>query len=243
MLAALSWDPAIQGILTVAIAVVLLMGSVYLLLATNTGARLGLLIALAALFGWCAILGFVWTIYGKGVADQGRAPEWKVIEVNTGDLNQAATDEVAEDPDLSTWTELPAGDPARGEAQAAAEAAIAGEEPGKPFATTSDFLVVDAFEKGGETYFATFRHRPHFAVMQVQAVIPQETVPGQAPPTPEADEDAPVISVVMERDLGNKRFRPAAFTFLSLVLFGICANALHRRDKLAAEARSKATTG
>lgn len=35
--AGISWDPGIRGILTVAVGVAVLMGSVYILLATNTG--------------------------------------------------------------------------------------------------------------------------------------------------------------------------------------------------------------
>ncbi len=46
LFAGISWDPGIRGILTVAVGVAVLMGSVYLILATNTGARLGMLIAL-----------------------------------------------------------------------------------------------------------------------------------------------------------------------------------------------------
>ena len=44
----ISWDPTIRGYLVVATGVAVLCGSVYLLLATNTGVRLGFLIAAAA---------------------------------------------------------------------------------------------------------------------------------------------------------------------------------------------------
>ena len=62
----LAWDPTIRGVLVVVTAVVVLSGSVYLLLATNTGARLGFLIAAAGLFGWMTIMGVVWWLYGIG---------------------------------------------------------------------------------------------------------------------------------------------------------------------------------
>ena len=51
IIAGLGWDPAIRGILSVLTGVVVLMGSVWLLLATNTGARLGMLLSLAGLAG------------------------------------------------------------------------------------------------------------------------------------------------------------------------------------------------
>ena len=41
LMAGITWDPFIRGVLIVIVAVVLLPGSVYLVLATDTGARLG----------------------------------------------------------------------------------------------------------------------------------------------------------------------------------------------------------
>src|SRR5688572_17393581 len=72
------------------------MGSVYLLVATNTGARLGLLITLAALSGWMLIMGIIWMAYGIGL--KGREPTWTAVEINHGDLTSA---------DLAVARELP----------------------------------------------------------------------------------------------------------------------------------------
>ena len=44
--AGIAWDPQIRGILTVLVGVGVLMGSVYLLLATNVAQRLGFLLSL-----------------------------------------------------------------------------------------------------------------------------------------------------------------------------------------------------
>ncbi len=71
-LLAVGWEPEIRGALVVIIGAVALMGSVYLILGTNMGARLGLLVALAGLFGWMATMGAVWWTYGIGL--QGRQP-------------------------------------------------------------------------------------------------------------------------------------------------------------------------
>lgn len=79
MLGTLAWDPQIRGILIVAVVVVMLPGSIYLLLATNVGARLGFLLAIAGITGWTMILGVTWTFYGQGL--KGRDPSWKVQEV------------------------------------------------------------------------------------------------------------------------------------------------------------------
>jgi hypothetical protein len=56
-------------------------------------------------------------------------------------------------------------------------------------------------------------------------------VPGEAPPLPEVDTNAPVISVVMLRDLGNVRFIPFLYFVISLALFVLFAWILHSRDK------------
>ncbi|MBS1838840.1 MAG: hypothetical protein JST64_14190, partial [Actinobacteria bacterium] len=67
LLAAIQFDPHVRGVLVVLVGVGVLVGSVYLLLATNTGIRNGFLIAMAGLFGWMASMGAVWWIYGIGL--------------------------------------------------------------------------------------------------------------------------------------------------------------------------------
>ena len=62
--AGIAWDPQIRGFLAVLVGVVVLMGSVYLLLGTNLGARLGFLVAISWIFGWCTIMGLTWWMYG-----------------------------------------------------------------------------------------------------------------------------------------------------------------------------------
>ena len=84
MLSAISWDPGFRGILVVLTGVVVLCGSVFLLLATNTGVRLGFLLALTGLFGWMTIMGIIWSMYGIGY--KGPTPTWKVLDVNEGNI-------------------------------------------------------------------------------------------------------------------------------------------------------------
>ncbi|MDZ7674446.1 MAG: hypothetical protein U5K30_05200 [Acidimicrobiales bacterium] len=127
VLAGIAFDPTIRGILSVLVGVVVLMGSVYLLLGTNTGARLGFLLAMTGFFGWMAIMGALWWIYGIGM--QGQAPEWDVVEYNEGDPAQAVTDDVrdldfsvlpsdADGIDHETLQDLPDEDPEQFEALA-----------------------------------------------------------------------------------------------------------------------------
>ncbi len=90
------WDPGFRGVLTVAVAVVILMGSVFLILATNSGARLGFQLALTGFFAWMTVMGTIWSIYGIG--PKGPAPTWKVVDVIRTDACTAQTaDDVPED--------------------------------------------------------------------------------------------------------------------------------------------------
>lgn len=84
LIAGLAWDPEIRGFLAVLTGVVVLMGSVWLLLSTNSGTRLGTLIAGAGFFGWMAIMGSVWWIYGIGYA--GDRPVFEQLEIVEQDL-------------------------------------------------------------------------------------------------------------------------------------------------------------
>ena len=60
VLAGIAWDPQIRGFLALGVGVVVLLGSVYLVMVTNLGSRLGFLLAAAAFWGWLMIMGFVW---------------------------------------------------------------------------------------------------------------------------------------------------------------------------------------
>lgn len=71
----ISWDPELRGLLTVALAAALLVGTVWLLLVLNTGIRLGSMIALAGLFGWFTIMAVIWWLLGIGYV--GDSPTWQ----------------------------------------------------------------------------------------------------------------------------------------------------------------------
>jgi len=280
LLAALSWDPQIRGALIVVTAFVILPGSVYLLLATNTGAKLGFLLAAAGFFGWMAVMGWVWVVYGIGL--KGEQPAWEVEEVVTGDVAENGTTEEAEGFPVG-WRELRTGDAILGDAAAEADAVLAPSEGGEGeaeggdappvqpvFEDATQYALVGGYAKGGENYWipggglATETskgnagsnpfskvverlkrgpfHAPHYAVIQVAPVIPQPTLTG-APPTPAPDPSKPVVSVVMVRDLGSLRYPSFLIAISMTIVFGLVANALHRRDKeiMAARAAAPAT--
>jgi hypothetical protein len=256
-----TWDPGIRGILVVAVGVAVLMGSVYMILSTNLGSRLGFLVAVAGLSGWMALMGFVWAMYGIGY--KGTAPHWVVEEVVTSqtktDLDAAHLQKAH---DLSKWRELPADDPSRGEAQAAASSALITEGSRvKAFTADTDFQVIDAFTIGGKpvskhvSWSKPFGdkgfkgwlegwipgpHPPHYSVIQVQAVEKVKVPFGETPPAPKIDTSAPVQSVVLVRDQGKLRVPSVLIMIASLIVFGITTNTLHRRDKATWAARAAA---
>src|SRR3954447_4209699 len=121
VLGSISWDPFIRGVLIVAVAVLVLCGSIYLLLATNTGARVGFLLAVAGLTGWMGVMGIVWMVTGS-TADIGRPASWKVEEVVTGDINELSTTTSGFP---RRFEKLQAGDPELGDAQSAADKVLA----------------------------------------------------------------------------------------------------------------------
>jgi hypothetical protein len=292
--AGLSWTPGVRGILVVAVGVAVLMGSVYLLLATNLGARLGLLVALTGLFGFMVILTLLWWLLPPANGPRGNNPRWEVVEVyvnggepaDTAELEQlippdqlptseeilAAHPELeAEYPNGFVLSDLQANNPdiiaeflpqdslngwrltpssSAGEAQTAADAALVADGF---FTAATDYKKLNTFEFGGKPRRAdacedsellcrarfrlerlvTFWDNPvHYAVVQVQPVIPQEAQPGEAPPLPKVDPSQPVYSVVLVRDLGDVRLIPFIYFLISLSLFIIFAVVLHNREKV-----------
>jgi hypothetical protein len=329
VLAGIAWDPTIRGVLVVLVAVVVLFGSIWLIISTNVGARLGTLIGLAALFGWMFIMGSLWWVYGIGWI--GDAPTWETVDINTGDLSASVVDEVTMLPDrsvlidtygtplevveasgnddvikefnpelapeeeglsdeeieaaradsqlkaeLTTYSEVAAVAPEvitdagmqfggwnllstadAGEAQAQASADLI--ENGY-FSAPDELLNLEAYDIGGKESLdddptrwdrisltvenaLTLTHPTRYAVVEVQAAAEQETVVGQAPPRPRPDEAAPVVSVVMQRNLGDRRLPPALVTIASLIIFLVLCYMLHTRDKKLMERRAAFAAG
>lgn len=300
LLGAIQWSPGFKGVLTVAVGVAILCGSVALILGTNSGARLGFLIALTGLFGWFIVMGIIWSIYGIGY--KGPAPSWKVLDVVQGSPAASRVDKAdslplpddvpdpvalrdadpklieefpkeAKDPvigdiagadkavedkinrEIAPWKILVTSNRFTGETQAAVAEAL-GPNGQKLFEDSSKYVVIESFYTGGKKgrtdnsivgrvlYKAksavSFFNDPFLVAVQLQEVVPQDTKPGQAPPLSVANKDAPVVTVVMERDRGALRQPQLAFTGFSIIVFAVLANALHRRDRYAAEQRAAA---
>ena len=261
-LVAIAWEPELRGILIVIIAVVVLCGSIYMILATNLGARLGFLVTLTGLAGWMALMGLIWMVYGIGL--KGPEPSWEAVPGRTvlqdpDALYQAGVFiERVDIPDGSSfsdqaalvaaqfesegWAPLSEEDTGFGQASAAASTFL--EETGT-FAA-GEFRAVNVFDIGGERSpkindsldFLAFRHEPHFAVVEVAPLVPTRTEPGRAPAAAEIDTTRQHQYVYMVRDLGARRQPAFVLTLGAGLIFLALCWLLHRRERVLTTNRS-----
>lgn len=165
---AIGWEPELRGLLTVVIAVVILMGSIYMIMATNMGARLAFLVTIAGLSGWMMLMGMVWWIYGIGL--RGEDPTWQpvagaaVLQDTEALRSGGVLETLPPVPDDATPAEeaaivgdelleedfimLDPASPASGQAQA--EASVLLEEQGAFQA--GEFVITNVYDIGGDRY-------------------------------------------------------------------------------------------
>lgn len=252
LLAAISWDPQVRGALIVMTAVVLLCGSVYLILATNTGIRTGFLLAAAAVFGWLCMLFAIWSVYGLAQGPRGSSPEWDLTEIVEGPISLSTTPGVEDFPE--GWEELSSDQRAYADAAAAGTAFLIPPVPAAgghgetkveerefdpPFESTEEFVIVQVWDKGGNDWpmignvdlFAVF-HEPHYSIVVAAPVLEEPGGITSVPQTPQPDPDAPLYQVVMTRNLGTVRLPTAVFSLLTGAIFVLIVFHLHRRERL-----------
>ena len=259
ILAIVSWDPVLTGYLAVIIAVGVLCGSVYLLLATNLGVRLGFLVAWTGLWGWMLLMSLVWWVFGIGWI--GSQPGWNVTHVaaNPATVPVAVVQDLARydlDQAPPEWTEVDEAD-----IRSAADSHVVCDDADPRrllavnscrFSAATDFVTHRVLITGGERYrplgvpdnvvtqyFLPSRGMPEYAVVQIQPFAPMPDVDPNLVddegtvilPQAQIDDDAPVYSIVMVRDHGSVRLRPALLAIFSALLFGLGCYHLHRRDQ------------
>ena len=244
------WNPTILGILVALCAVGLFCGSVYLLLGTNLGGRLGFLVAAAGLTGFLVLLTSLWWTSGNGGIDPptGRAPRWNVVAVvkNPSEAKIDAVRSIEKKGRKLTPAELTNLRPAIDTAVVPA-VSLNGEDPeAKPFATlgftaTTDFLVdfpgYASFEVGGGSK-NVFWHVPEYATVQICATAKNDA--GEPLVPPRCDPLQPTEFVVLEHDLGSVRLPVVAYWFMSVILFALSLLGLHWYEKDERERKRRA---
>jgi hypothetical protein len=225
------WYPTILGILVVVAGIALFCGSIYLLLGTNLGARLGFLVAF-----------------------KGRIPAWQVQQVvkSPDEIKYPQARTLAKKDKVSTIEAA--------NVKAAVDERLVTIQPTaihKPtpeenkfakFDKVTDYQTENTYEIGGSNpNFLDFQftHKPLVAVVQVCAVQPANTPFGVPPPKPVCDQTSDKNGfVVLKKDLGQLRLPPILVFIASLVLFGLGLLGLHWRERDEAErARQQAAGG
>ncbi|BAN00719.1 hypothetical protein [Ilumatobacter coccineus] len=257
-LLAIGWEPELRGLLTVIISVVILMGSIYMIMATNMGSRLAFLVAITGLAGWMMLMGATWWIYGIGL--RGPDPSWQPVPGQTvlQDTEALRSAGILEEPlavpDDATFVEeaalvsdvlldegyvlLDPASPAFGQAQASASVYL--EESGA-FAT-GEYAITDIFDIGGERYpriagrdeldFFAFWHEPHYVVVEAAPYVQVRVEDGRAPVSPTIDDTRQRQYVYMVRDLGARRQPAVVLTIGGGAIFLSLCYLLHRRERI-----------
>jgi hypothetical protein len=248
------WYPTILGVLVIVAAVVLFLGSIYLLLGTNLGARLGFLVAFAAFSGFMVVLSALWCTTASPLNTlKGRIPGWEVQQVvpkpdkakiadvrgietkvnRIDDPSEVANVKAAVDEALVTKVDIPT-------------APV--EEGANDFASFEDvtrYQVLEVYEVGGSNpqfWKGEFGHQTQYAAAQFCEVLPQpeDRTFGLPPLPPECDPDGKSGWVILTRDLGSLRLPPFVAFVISSILFALSLLMLHWREKDEMEAEAEA---
>ncbi len=200
----------------------------------------------------------------RDLAEADLAQATLISDINDLDLAQAAALQASKNVDLGEFRYLITSDGVRGEAQASADAFLVEEEvfaageylplqfgafiiDGKPVLQDDANVVDRVVHTFRETVLNPTFDR-EIIVVQVQAVVKEPTLPGQAPPVSTVDSETELVSVVMERNRGGPfpsifsglRYQPARFTVISGLIFAVLALNLHWRDQREAQIRDAA---
>jgi hypothetical protein len=247
------WYPTILGILVVVSAIVLFMGSVYVLLGTNVGARLGFLITFTSLMGFLMILSVLWLTTASPLeSPKGRVSSWKVVE-NVSDLAKAKTTPVH---GVNT-KENRASSTDASNVNAAVDAALITKKSTPTvtytpndnrfakFEDITQFQVLQTWTVGGSNpqfWKGEFNHSTKYAVVEYCKTATVEQTFGLPPLPPECATGADALRgyLVVQFDYGTLRLPPFIVLIITGILFGLGLLMLHWREKDEHEAKAAA---
>lgn len=245
------WYPTILGALAVVAGICLFCGSVYLLLGTNLGARLGFLVSFTGLTGFLVVLSLLWMTTASPLNTlKGRLPGWEVLEV-VDDIGSAKTGEVR---DIAVAANEAEGADIANVKAAVDEAVVTkvstptvevdpNDNRFANFDDVTQYMVLETYVIGGSSpkfWKGQIKHTAKFAVVQYCATAEVEPVFGLPPLDPEcaSGADAQKGYVVLEFDLGSVRVPPFMAFLLFSALFGLGLLCLHWREKDLAAAKA-----
>jgi hypothetical protein len=249
------WYPTILGVLVVIAAIVLFIGSIYLLLGTNLGARLGFLVTFTSLMGFLMILSVLWLTTASPLeSPKGRVASWSVVE-NVPDVTKAQTEavrDIAKKQNKASQTDA-------SNVLAAVDAALVTKQSTPTLTVTpndnrfakfddvTQFMVLETYTLGGSNpqfWKGQFNHSTKYAVVEYCKTATQAQTFGLPPLPPEcaSGADAQRGFVVVKYDYGTLRLPPFVVIVITAILFGLGLLALHWRERDEME-RAKAEAG
>jgi hypothetical protein len=245
------WYPTILGVLVVVAAVLLFVGSIYLILGTNMGARLAFLATFSALMGFMVVLTALWISTASPLNTlRGAVPKWEIKEV-VSDLDEAKTAEVRDirDEGIEVDTVEAANVKAAVDEGLVTKVDNAVEqftEEDNEFAIygeVTDYLTPTTWETGGSNpswLDFEFTHTPKFAVVEFCGTATNTRPFGAAPDEPTCAADGTPNAedngfVVLEFNLGDVRLPPIIAFLSSIILFvlSLVMFGWHERDRRA----------
>ena len=249
------WYPTILGVLVVIAAICLFIGSIYLLLGTNLGARLGFLVTFTSLMGFLMILSVLWLTTASPLeSPKGRVASWSVIE-NVPDITKAQTEavrDIARKENKASQTDasnvLAAVDAALVTKQSTPTVAVTpNDNRFAKFDDVTQFMVLETYTIGGSNpqfWKGQFNHSTKYAVVEYCKTATQTQTFGLPPLPPEcaSGADAQRGFVVVKYDYGTLRLPPFVVIVITTILFGLGLLALHWREKDEME-RARAEAG
>jgi hypothetical protein len=254
------WYPTILGVLVVVAGVVLFVGSIYLILGTNMGARLAFLVTFTALMGFMVVLTSLWITTASPLNTlRGSVPKWEIKEV-VPSLDEASIPEVRTIEDDGTKVDqIEAANVKAAVDEAlvtkvsnAVEEFTAEDNEFAIFDDVTKYQVLSTYEIGGSNpswLDFQFTHTPRFAVVQFCGTDQTPIVFGTVPPAPQcapngSAEAADNGFVVLEFNLGDVRLPPIIAFSSSVILFALGLLMLHwyEKDRRTIAAAAASTT-
>jgi len=242
------WYPTILGVLVVIAAVTLFCGSIYLLLGTNLGARLGFLVAFTALAGFMMILSLLWSTTASPLNTlKGRIPAWSVVEV-VPTPNKSTIDAVRNIEDKKNL--VAQSDPEAATVKAAVDAALVtkvslptiqyspNDNRYAQFADVTKYMVLQTYQVGGSSpkfWKGEFTHTPLYAAVEFCEV--KDTTNAQPfglpplPPECNTAQGAKTGWVILSYNRGSLRVPPLVAFGIATILFVLGLLMLHWREK------------
>ncbi len=252
------WYPTILGILVVVAALALFCGSIYVLLGTNLGARLGFLVAFTGVTGFMVLLTILWMTTASPINTlKGTIPSWQVIAVTSNPATDKALPaevrNIAKEGKAMPMTVQQA-------VKAAADGRLVIAQPTAnialppnqnefaQFSASTDYQETTYRQVGGSTprlISWQLNHKPLYAVVGFCALAPDTLPFGLPPPKPTCDTGSGAKHgyAILAYNYGSLRIPPVVAFISSLILFSLGLLGLHWRERDERElAKAKAET-